>query len=648
MGLLAQTAARNRLTGQGIRFGDVQLPYLGPDITVKRLLSRTEVSQIFLAVKTGDGEIVVKKALESGRRKLIQWESEILEQLSHPNIVQWKGFIDSIDHCNCLLLEFLPVESLESVKLSPLEVLLAASQIVEALRYLHQNDIVHRDLKPGNFLLALDGTVKLIDFGIAKKMGQDDISSKNSFFGTPEYAAPEVIAQGAGAALPASDYFSFGIALYEMLTEYLPLSRRIWIESRRANVSFPATGPCLDAVSLARVPSSLHNLLQGLLQIDPAERWADPDQIQREINACIDQIGPIADLGAPPIDNPRQLIVEVLPDTLKSKGADNEPLSLFKQLIDLLAKAGVKFIKIIESPDTPFDLAAALEYARSKGIEIKERSVPGETGISLAAFTYKEMPFEDLTVTDQLRLAPSPASLLTGYYSQRSSSLVDGKSVKELLSRCGVVAPFLAALIPVSQLTSGFIQEILIRITAGTNAGCITLPFAVLFTLLEKYLQIGDRERELLPLEELEPIIDKIKMVVSRQLKYINEPYELRPTEPSKTFHAQAMICEGLPVLYQAGDGQWTVWQAPAGVEPLLELGITYTGQGEDVGYEGKAWARYDVTDIGLERGRTYIFHDLVSGKEYRKIWGERDKLELPVGLNEAENRHHFVIWEND
>ena len=105
--------------------------------------------------------------------------------------------------------------------LSEERVLSTFVQIALALLYLHRKKILHRDLKPGNVMLRTDGSVALIDFGLAKEIAQEDaITGRGEIFGTPFYMSPE---QGHGRAVDVrSDLYSLGIIFYEMLTGKKP------------------------------------------------------------------------------------------------------------------------------------------------------------------------------------------------------------------------------------------------------------------------------------------------------------------------------------------------------------------------------------------------------------------------------------------
>ena len=116
-------------------------------------------------------------------------------------------------------------------------------QVLSALAAAHEAGMVHRDVKPANILIGADGDAKLADFGIAKRF--DDlgasVTSTGTMIGTPRYMAPE---QALGhAATPASDVYSMGVVMFEMLTGRLPFE---------TDSTVAATGPTRDADTPAR------------------------------------------------------------------------------------------------------------------------------------------------------------------------------------------------------------------------------------------------------------------------------------------------------------------------------------------------------------------------------------------------------------
>ena len=126
-----------------------------------------------------------------------------------------------------IVMEFLQGQTLRqvmrSVERMPVHDALAiAGRICEALEYLHGQNVIHRDLKPENIMLCNDGSIRLMDFGIAKAAGLRRLtfSGFSSSLGTPDYMAPEQVKGKRGDA--RTDIYSLGVMLYEMVTGALP------------------------------------------------------------------------------------------------------------------------------------------------------------------------------------------------------------------------------------------------------------------------------------------------------------------------------------------------------------------------------------------------------------------------------------------
>jgi serine/threonine protein kinase len=146
-------------------------------------------------------------------------EAQAAGRLTHPNIAQVFDYGED-DGCPYIVLELVPGSTLRQIldargRLPGDEVAAVGTQIADALAAAHSEGIVHRDVKPGNVMVAPDGRVKVMDFGIADAVWFEPITDTGAFLATAKYVSPEQ-ATG-GAATTASDVYSTGVVLYELL-----------------------------------------------------------------------------------------------------------------------------------------------------------------------------------------------------------------------------------------------------------------------------------------------------------------------------------------------------------------------------------------------------------------------------------------------
>lgn len=217
--------------------------------------------------------------LDAQRRARFEREARVLASLNHPNIATLYG-IEELGDTQALVLELVEGETLaERIAGGPIpwaEALTIARQIAAALDAAHEQGVVHRDLKPANVKLRPDGTVKLLDFGLARTFNPTlgDSGPKQAtvtavggtVLGTPAYMSPEQ-ARGEAAGHQA-DIWSFGVLLYELLTAVSPFRRQTTTETLAA-----VLGAQPDLALLPReAPAIAQQLIRRCLERDPRKR----------------------------------------------------------------------------------------------------------------------------------------------------------------------------------------------------------------------------------------------------------------------------------------------------------------------------------------------------------------------------------------
>jgi serine/threonine-protein kinase len=194
-----------RVLGQGA----MGVVYLAEDPLLKR--------RVAIKVVRAEGE-ERDHALERFRR-----EAEISAQLNHPNIVTIYDVGEEPGFGPFIAMEYVEGASLSSfIRDGNLDLETRFGILIQAMRALrtaHRHAIIHRDVKPENILVAEDGRVKLMDFGIAKTMAPQ-ITNAGEFLGSPAYSAPELLR--GQPPTPSSDRYAYAVTAFELLTGQLP------------------------------------------------------------------------------------------------------------------------------------------------------------------------------------------------------------------------------------------------------------------------------------------------------------------------------------------------------------------------------------------------------------------------------------------
>jgi Protein kinase domain/PEGA domain len=280
----APTPPRPTPTGMGspgVHRGADGLEYFG-DFRLVEPLGRGGMASVY-RVERGGEVYALKRPLpafleEPEFLERFLREAEIGRTLHHPNIVRIleRGAVEGVPF---FTMELVPGETLQALlqrggALAPRLATQTIVQIAEALDYAHLKGVVHRDLKPSNVMVLADGTVKVMDYGIARARRFDGLTVTGAFLGSPEYVAPETIeAKGADAR---SDLYSLGVIFYETLAG----TRPFLADSPFAILQKHLTEvPAPPSAVRPGVPEELDRIVLRLLSKAPELRYAAAEEL---------------------------------------------------------------------------------------------------------------------------------------------------------------------------------------------------------------------------------------------------------------------------------------------------------------------------------------------------------------------------------
>ncbi|WP_328748759.1 Stk1 family PASTA domain-containing Ser/Thr kinase [Streptomyces sp. NBC_00285] len=272
---------------------------LGGRYELGQVLGRGGMAEVYLAMDTRLGRTVAVKTLRADLARdpsfqaRFRREAQSAASLNHPAIVAvydtGEDYIDGVS-IPYIVMEYVDGSTLRELlhsgrKLLPERTLEMTIGILQALEYSHRAGIVHRDIKPANVMLTRNGQVKVMDFGIARAMGDSGMTmtQTSAVIGTAQYLSPE---QAKGEQVDArSDLYSSGCLLYELLTVRPPFVgdspvavayQHVREEPQPPSVFDPEITPEMDAI-----------VLKALVK-DPNYRYQSADEMRLDIEACLD------------------------------------------------------------------------------------------------------------------------------------------------------------------------------------------------------------------------------------------------------------------------------------------------------------------------------------------------------------------------
>lgn len=260
--------------------------------TIEKTLGTGGMGTVYLAVHSQIDRKAAIKALKPHLaqnpdiRMRFKNEASLMAKLHHPNIVDLYDYVELGDNL-FLVMEYVQGVTLEqytseiSGPLSESQAKRVFAKILDAFAYAHQRGIIHRDIKPANIMITQMGDVKIMDFGIAKMVGNQEkhLTQAGVRLGTIYYMSPEQIR--AWEIDARSDIFSLGITLFESLTGKLPYSEELGeydLSQKIVNDPLPKLKEFLPAAS-----SHMQKIIDKATAKDPEDRFQNVEQFKRAL-----------------------------------------------------------------------------------------------------------------------------------------------------------------------------------------------------------------------------------------------------------------------------------------------------------------------------------------------------------------------------
>jgi serine/threonine-protein kinase len=271
----------------------------GERYRVLSLLGSGGMGQVFRVEDAKSGQALALKVLrpldtdDADRVRRFQREIQVLTKIRHPAVLHILDWGESPAGL-FFVTELVDGEDLKMAirrrgAWPPAEAAALGSTLAEALAAAHAQGVVHRDVKPNNVMIARDGSVRLLDFGLARGAGIDmtTLTRTGTILGTPGYMSPEQFE--AHGVDERSDVYSLGVVLYEALTGRLPFRGRTPIAIALAHKTEP---PPLPRTLRPGIPAWLERVVLRCLEKDPARRFATAAELAAELRRPRDRHTP--------------------------------------------------------------------------------------------------------------------------------------------------------------------------------------------------------------------------------------------------------------------------------------------------------------------------------------------------------------------
>src|SRR5580693_336622 len=216
-------------------------------------------------------------------------EIKVLASLNNPNIAALRTAL-TLDNQLVMIMEFVDGVTLSSRlhqgAIPPALAVKYIDQVLDALSYAHKQNIIHRDIKPANMMLTADGSVKLMDFGIARSASDRSLTLTGTTLGSLNYMPPEQVK--GDPADNRSDLYSLGVSLYEMVTGQLPFQADSNYAMMAAHLQEVPKPPI---VLRPGMPQALNQIIVMALAKDPGQRFQSADAFRGALKSVQAQGG---------------------------------------------------------------------------------------------------------------------------------------------------------------------------------------------------------------------------------------------------------------------------------------------------------------------------------------------------------------------
>ncbi|WP_394844025.1 protein kinase [Pendulispora brunnea] len=306
---------------------------------IDRLIGVGGMGAVYAATHR-NGHRVAIKFLHEGlwddaeSRRLFSREAYVANEVGHPGAVPVLDDDEDDDGCPFLIMPLLEGTTLRTRserapgrKLSVAEVAVVMADALDVLASAHAKGIVHRDIKPDNLFITYDGAVRVLDFGVARRIqpptGESDapLSSAGRMVGTPAFMPPEQVLGQSAAIGPPTDCWAIGATIFTLLSGELVHAT----DGSAAQLVAAATGPARLLAKLAPdLPGPLVAVVDKALSFDPADRWPAAREMREALLATFPEV-----FGKPPAAVSalirEQLAADLSPDSEDSHGRTTQP-----------------------------------------------------------------------------------------------------------------------------------------------------------------------------------------------------------------------------------------------------------------------------------------------------------------------------------